>query len=121
MKNRFLIFLVSSFIIGILFSFSMLCYASTTTSNSSVSKAQYTLRQNLKQNGTGKKKVCKEFNRIKDDSEHQKLNMSCSSALHNSYNITDYNTYYENKNRYNNTVAQDFSTLEEIRTIRLLI
>lgn len=119
MKNNFLTFFLSSILIGILFSFSMLCYASP-TNNSSVSKGQYVLNQNVKQSGIGKKKVCKEFNRIKKGFETVKVIASSSLNLQD-FNSIDYNLYFENKIFSYPRVDAALSTMEEIRITRMRI
>jgi hypothetical protein len=97
----------------------MVCYASP-TNNSSVSKEQYVLRQNVKQSGIGKKKICKEFKKTKKGFEIVKVNACASSNLHK-YNSSDYNLYFENKIFSYHAIAANFSAMEEIRITRMRI
>lgn len=120
MKNRFLIFFLSSLIIGIFFSFSMLCNAST-PNESNVNKAKFSLSQNVKQNGKGKKKVSKEFIRTQNASNYHKVKNTSSANLQNKFNSPDYNFYFENENLSYHTLITSHSSIEEIRTIRLII
>lgn len=120
MKNRFLIFILSSLLIGIFFSFSMLCNASTPCSNSHT-EIQSELRQSVKQNGESRKKVCKEFIRTQKASNYHKVKNTSSVYLYNKFNTSDYNFYFENKNLCCPAVESSRSSIEEICTVRLII
>jgi len=120
MKNRFLIFILSSLLIGIFFSFSMLCNASTPSTNN-LTETQCALKQSVKQNGESRKKVNKEFIRTQKVSNYHKVKNNPSVNLQNNFNTPDYNFYFENKNLSHSTLIINHSSIEEIRTVRLII
>ena len=120
MKNRFLTFILSSLLIGIFFSFSMLCNASTPSTNN-LTEIQSALKQSLKQKGESKKKVSKEFIRTQKVSNYHKVKNNPSVYLQNNFNTPDYNFYFENKNLGCPAVEASHSSIEEILTVRLII
>ena len=120
MKNRLLIFFISTFVIGILFSFSMLCFASPQNSEVS-SKAGYSVSRSLTEKSTGKKKVSKEFSRSKTTyNKTVKIKSNFVQSVFG-FNQSIYNSYYESKTLCNESSNTPVSLLEEIRTVRLLI
>jgi len=120
MKNRLLIFVVSTFVIGILFSFSMLCFASPQNSEVS-SKAGYSVSQSLTEKSTGKKKVSKEFNKSK--SAFNKTVKVKSNFVNTVFDFSSpiYNSFYESKTLICESSNTPVSLLEEIRSVRLII
>lgn len=121
MKNRLLIFVASTFVIGILFSFSMLCFASLQNSEVS-SKAGYCVSHSLTEKSSGKKKVSKEFN--KSQTTYTKNTVKVKSNFVNAvfdFNSSIYNSFYESKTLICGSSDVPVSSLEEIRSVRLII
>lgn len=120
MKNRQLIFFVSAIVTGILFSFSMLCFASLQNSKVSA-KSGYSESHSLTEKSTGKKKAGREFNTVKTAfSKTIKIKSNFVSGIFG-FNHSLYNSYYEGRNLITVITGTPVSLLEEISSVRLII
>lgn len=122
-KNRLLIFSLSSLFIGILFSFSMFSSAPA-NQNSMVWQSMFSIEQKADENSAGKKKDCKEF-KVKQ-TDNQKITKISNKDTERNVFIFSLSSLHSQSSILNEKLSEsrtraDLSSIEEIRNTKMRI